>query len=270
MKKYIFSGAALLMGALASPGYSATIILNFDGNANGNVNGVPCSTTVTPFSCISITGKGAALSPPGVNPQFAATLGVFGNIIFNELTVSGDPTAALNGVFAFNSSGTGFTYSGTNLTSNGSVTSGALSGTTINVTDATPTVVATVDSGFTEAPVYFANGTVSLSGSLLAALGVTGPFTATLGSDGGTGIGTGCNYPEGARDPQTTGPAAGSFAGGCAAGFGNGGSTFGAESQYLEVVISTTTATPEAATSLMLGLGLVAVGSLARERCQKV
>jgi hypothetical protein len=99
--------------------------------------------------------------------------------------------------------------------------------------------------------------------SFLTALGITGPATVTLVQD------TLCQSPPGGTYPITTGMA-------CAAGYNasNGNSAGGVDSQYLEVRIDTTPApppsTPEPATSLMLGVGLVAVGSLARKRRQKV
>jgi len=270
MKKYILSGAAaLLLSALATPGYCTTIVLNFDANASGP-NGIPCSTTVMPFSCIGVGGQGAALSPAGSPAQFATTLSSFGNIVFNEVTVTGD--SAINGgaatSFAFTSTGSDFAYSGTTLTNTGTITAGPLSGVSGTlITDSTPTVVATQGGGF--APVYFADGTVTVASSLLNALGLSpGSYTAWLGSDAGSGGGTGCNYPEGARDPQTMGPLAGTYAGGCAVGFGPNNTDLNAESQYLEVVISSV-ASPEPESSLLLGFGLVAVGSLARKTRRK-
>jgi hypothetical protein len=262
MKKYIVSGAALLLGTLASPSYCTSITLNFDAEGSGMV----CSTTVQPY-CITNSGVGAPL-PDGTPPEFSTTLGLFGNIPFTEITVSGDP--GTNGgaatVFAFTSSGTAFAYSGGTLTNTGTITNGVLSGISGQlITDTAPTVVATVSSNETLAPTYFADGTVAVASSLLAALGIDpSSYQAWLGSDGAPAGGQ-CNYPEGARDPQTLGPLAGSFAGGCAVGFGNGSTVFDAESQYLEVVISST-ATPEPQTSLLLGFALVTVGSLARKR----
>ena len=261
MKYYPFSGAAALaLSALAAPAYCTTIILNFDANAYNLV----CATSMAPYSCIGVSGQGAPLSPSGNPPQFATTLNSFGNIGFNEVTITGDPSIGGGAAttFAFASSGSAFAYSGTTLTDTGTITSGALSGISGTlVTDLAPVVVATEGGGV--APVYFANGTVTVASSLLTALGLNpSSYTASLGSDGA------CNYPEGTPNPQTTGPLAGSYAGGCALGFGPNDADLNAQGQYLEVVISSvnTSSSPEPETSLLLGFALIAVASLARKR----
>ena len=261
MKNYLFSGAAaFVLSALATPGYCTTIILNFDANAYNLV----CSTSAAPYSCIGVGGQGVPLSPTGNPPQFATTLSSFGNIAFNEVTITGDPSigggAALT--FAFTSSGSAFAYVGTTLTNTGSISSGPLNGISGTlVTDLTPAVVATEGGGAD--PVYFANGTVTVASSLLTALGFSpGSYTASLGSDAA------CNYPEGSPNSQTTGPLAGAYAGGCAIGFGPNDADLNAQAQYLEVIISSvnTSASPEPETSLLLGAALVAVASLAGKR----
>ena len=266
MKNYLFSGAAaFVLSALATPGYCATIILNFDANAYNLV----CSTSAPPYSCIGVGGGGAPLSPPGSPPQFTTTLSSFGNISFNEVTITGDPSIGGGAAttFAFASSGSAFAYSGTTLTNTGTITSGPLNGISGTlITDTAPAVVATEGGGIV--PVYFANGTVTVASSLLAALGLNpSSYTASLGSDGSPSSGTACNYPEGTPNPQTTGPLAGPYAGGCAMGFGPNDADLNAQTQYLEVVISSvTTSTPEPGTSLLLGFALVAVASLPRKR----
>jgi hypothetical protein len=237
---------------LAPACFSANITLFFDAGTSFN-----CSTTNAPFVCITNSGAGSPLSPPGTPAQFATTLGTFANIQFSEVTISGAPVAAANGVFTFASNGSDFSYAGTTLSNTGTITSNALSGTTVAITDAAPTELASVDSGLTLGPVYFANGTVTVNAALLSALGVTGSYQAWLASD------TGCNYPEGQRDPQTTGPNAGANSGACAVGFSNGSTNMNAESQYFGLVIQTI-ASPEPSAFLLLGFGLVLVGCFAR------
>jgi hypothetical protein len=247
MKKYIVSGAALLLGALASPAYCTTVILAFS-----YIPTPPGTGTIT------YTPSGSA----GINP---ATLNSFTGIPFDNVMISGDPIAGDNssGGFAFTSSGSAFAFTPSSgpLTNSGSFTtaSGTASGSLFSLTGLSYTAYTT--NSLSNIEVGFSN-TVSTTGtvsaSLETALGLTGPLTITLVQDAFCG-----STPPGSY-PQATGMA-------CAAGYNasNGSSAGGVDSQYLEVSISTTTTTPEPETSLMLGIGLVAVGSLARKRRQK-
>jgi hypothetical protein len=242
MKKYIVSGAALLLGALASPAYCTTIVLSFSY--------IP---TPSGAGTITYTPTGSA----GINP---ATINSFLNIPFDSVTVSGGADA---GTYSFTSSGTAFAFTPATgpLTNTGSFTTagGTASGTLLSLTGVTYSAYTTnslsnIEVGFT------GNTGGTINSSLEAALGLTGPVTISLVQD------TLCEAPPGGAYPVNTGLA-------CAAGYNasNGNSAGGVDSQYLEVSISTTTvASPEPQSSLLLGLGLVAFGSLARKNRQKI
>jgi hypothetical protein len=255
MKKYIISGAALLLGVLASPGYCTTIILTFS-----YVPTPPGTGTIT----YSTTGSA------GITP---ATLDSFANIPFNTVNVDSGPDV---GTYAFSSSGTAFDFATGGGVFNGTVGTGPLTntGSFFGTTSPSPTPVminlsnvivtayttnslANIEVGFSDSSSPSAT-TGTINTSLETALGLgTGPVTVSLVQD------TNCEAPPGGAYPVLTGMA-------CAAGYNasNGSSAGGVDSQYLEVSI--TSAVPEPQTSLLLGCALVAVGSLARKRRQKI
>jgi hypothetical protein len=248
MKKYIVSGAALLLGALASPAYCTTVILAFS-----YIPTPPGTGTIT------YTPTGSA----GVNP---ATLDSFLNIPFNSVTASGGIFGA-GTTYTFTSSGTAFDFVGAvasgavgagPLTNTGSFTTpdGTATGTLVSLTG--DTVTAYTTNSLANIEVGFSNNTGgTINASLEAALGLTGAVTVSLVQD------VNCEAPPGGAYPVLTGMA-------CAAGYNasNGSSAGGVDSQYLEVSI--TSAVPEPQSSLLLGCALVAVGSLARKRRQKI
>jgi len=253
MKKYIFSGAALLLGALASPAYCITINLAF-------------SYIPTPPGTGTITYTPPAMSG-GINNVPLIT---FTNIPFDSVTVSGDTAVmADNGTFSFTSSGTAFAATpGTNpgmtsLTNTGSflTASGPLfSISGLSYTAYTTNSLSNVEVGFSDTTTT----TGTISSSLEAALGLTGPvsgYTVTLVQD------SFCSSTPPGSFPAPPAPAVGMA---CAAGYNaqSGSSINSVDSQYLEVSI--TSAVPEPQTSLLLGCALVAVGSLARKRRQKI
>ena len=246
MKKYILSGAAtLLLSALATPGYCTTIVLTFTDTTPG-----PGTITYTPPA-----------NSGGINN---VPLLSFTGIPFDTVNVSGGADA---GTYSFTSSGSGFSFVTPTgpLTESGSFTTaaGTASGTLITangltVTSYSTNSLANIEVGFSSP------SSVSINSALETALGLSGPVTVTLNQDPYCGT----TPPGPGVYPQQTGWA-------CAAGYNaQSGSAGGVDSQYLQVTVSTTTApspsVPEPQTSLLLGFGLVAVGSVARKRRQKV
>jgi hypothetical protein len=157
----------------------------------------------------------------------------------------------------------------TSLTNTGSfIDASTVSASSAMLTISGLTYTAYTTNTFANIEVGFSDNTPTTAGtisaSLEAALGLTGPvsgYTVTLVQD------PFCSSTPPGSYPGTPAPAIGMA---CAAGYNasNGSSAGGVDSQYLEVSI--TSAVPEPQSSLLLGCALVAVGSLARKRRQKI